>query len=319
MKTELEFHHVGNTRLHRVNSANTFGNTVFAKCEFMNPTGSHKDRTFLHMVTELEARGKITPGMTLVDCSTGNGGAALAWIGRKKGYKVVIFMPEGMTEERKRQIREFGAEIIETDREHFLNGSVLAAKKFIAEKPAGQFYFLDQGSSLLNKSAWIQCGKEIVSQLEGQNVVPDYFVCSIGTGGTFSGIAEVLKARYQNLKTIGIEVDKSAPLYAKKYNLDFTHKPHNMMGLGAGVLSCNTNEEVIDEVVVVSGEKSWERMKKFIEVERLGIGPTCGANLYVCEEISKVVTGKTIVTLFFDSAWKYKSRWSGVYPEYSGS
>lgn len=319
MLTELELHHVGNTRLHRVNSIDANSNTIFAKCEFMNPTGSHKDRTFLHMVTELEAAGKIEPGMTLVDCSTGNGGAALAWVGKKKGYNVKIFMPEGMTEERKIQIRELGAEIIETDKSLFLSGSVQAAKDYMVDKSPQSFYFLDQGSSLLNKTAWLQCGNEIVNQLDEKNIIPDYFVCSIGTGGTFSGISEVLKARYSNLKTIGIEVDKSAPLYAKKNNLEFAHKPHNMMGLGAGVLSCNTNESVIDEVVTVDGENSWGRMKKFIEDEQLGIGPTCGANLLVCEQLSQKVSGKTIITLFFDSAWKYKSRWSGVYPEYSVS
>lgn len=285
----------------------------------MNPTGSHKDRTFLYMVTELEAAGEIKPGMTLVDCSTGNGGAALAWIGKRKGYNVKIFMPEGMTQERKDQIREFGAEIIETDKNLFLNGSVQAAKDYMLDKNPKDFYFLDQGSSLLNKAAWLQCGNEIVSQLEGKNIIPDYFVCSIGTGGTFSGIAEVLKSRYPSLKTIGIEVDKSAPLYSKKNNLVFTHKPHNMMGLGAGVLSCNTNESVIDEIVTVDGEQSWERMKKFIEDELLEIGPTCGANLFACEQLITTITKKTIITLFFDSAWKYKSRWSGIYPEYSGS
>ncbi|GGN18602.1 MULTISPECIES: cysteine synthase family protein [Marinomonas] len=256
MDEELNLHHVGNTPLHQVNSIDANGNTVFAKCEFMNPTGSHKDRTFLYMVTELEAAGEIKPGMTLVDCSTGNGGAALAWIGKRKGYNVKIFMPEGMTQERKDQIREFGAEIIETDKNLFLNGSVQAAKDYMLDKNPEDFYFLDQGSSLLNKAAWLQCGNEIVSQLEGKNIIPDYFVCSIGTGGTFSGIAEVLKARYPSLKTIGIEVDKSAPLYSKKNNLVFTHKPHNMMGLGAGVLSCNTNESVIDEIVTVDGEQS---------------------------------------------------------------
>lgn len=319
MDEELNLHHVGNTPLHQVNSIDANGNTVFAKCEFMNPTGSHKDRTFLYMVTELEAAGEIKPGMTLVDCSTGNGGAALAWIGKRKGYNVKIFMPEGMTQERKDQIREFGAEIIETDKNLFLNGSVQAAKDYMLDKNPEDFYFLDQGSSLLNKAAWLQCGNEIVSQLEGKNIIPDYFVCSIGTGGTFSGIAEVLKARYPSLKTIGIEVDKSAPLYSKKNNLVFTHKPHNMMGLGAGVLSCNTNESVIDEIVTVDGEQSWERMKKFIEDELLEIGPTCGANLFACEQLLSTITKKTIITLFFDSAWKYKSRWSGIYPEYSGS
>lgn len=319
MDEELNLHHIGNTPLYQVNSIDANGNIVFAKCEFMNPTGSHKDRTFLYMVTELEAAGEIKPGMTLVDCSTGNGGAALAWVGKRKGYNVKIFMPEGMTQERKDQIREFGAEIIETDKNLFLNGSVQAAKDYMLDKNPKDFYFLDQGSNLLNKAAWLQCGNEIVSQLEGENIIPDYFVCSIGTGGTFSGIAEVLKARYPSLKTIGIEVDKSAPLYSKKNNLVFTHKPHNMMGLGAGVLSCNTNESVIDEIVTVDGEQSWERMKKFIEDEQLEIGPTCGANLFACEQLLSTITKKTIITLFFDSAWKYKSRWSGIYPEYSGS
>lgn len=153
MLAELGLRNVGNTRMHRVISASANGNKIFAKCEFMNPTGSHKDRTFLHMVTELKSAGKIAPGMTLVDCSTGNGGAALAWVGKMKGYNVVIFMPEGMTEERKRQIREFGADIIETNRNQFLNGSVQAARDYVADKPSDKFYFLDQGSSLLNKSA----------------------------------------------------------------------------------------------------------------------------------------------------------------------
>lgn len=317
MDATLELDDVGNTRLHKVTSIDLNENSIFAKCEFMNPTGSHKDRTFLHMVTQLESAGEIRPGMTLVDCSTGNGGAALAWVGKKKGYKVRIYMPEGMTDERKQQIRELGAEIVETDRLQFLSGSVQAAKDYVADKPPQNVYFLDQGSSLLNKSAWTQCGNEIVSQLRGQNAIPDFFVCSIGTGGTFSGIAEVLKAHFPNIITIGIEVDKSAPLYAKKNNMEFAHKPHNMMGLGAGVLSCNTNESVIDEVVVVDGEDSWKRMKTFIHDENLGIGPTCGANLLVCEKLSSRVSGKTIVTLFFDSAWKYTSRWAGVYPEYS--
>lgn len=168
MDEELNLHHVGNTPLHQVNSIDANGNTVFAKCEFMNLTGSHKDRTFLYMVTELEAAGEIKPGMTLVDCSTGNGGAALAWIGKRKGYNVKIFMPEGMTQERKDQIREFGAEIIETDKNLFLNGSVQAAKDYMLDKNPEDFYFLDQGSSLLNKAAWLQCGNEIVSQLEGK-------------------------------------------------------------------------------------------------------------------------------------------------------
>lgn len=319
MSKQLELDQVGNTPMHRVSSINLNGNTVFAKCEFMNPTGSHKDRTFLYMVNKLESEGKIRPGMTLVDCSTGNGGAALAWVGKKKGYDVKIFMPEGMTDERKAQIYEYGAELFETEKSLFLNGAVQAAQDFVRGKDPRKIYFLDQGSNLLNKAAWLECGNEIVRYLESEDVVPDYFVCSIGTGGTFSGISEVLKSRFPNISTVGIEVDKSAPLYAKKNNMEFTHAPHNMMGLGAGVLSSNTNESVVDDIVIVNGEKSWSRMKQFIVEEKLGIGPTCGANLLVCEELCRMLQGKVVITLFFDSSWKYKSRWSGVYPEYSVS
>lgn len=308
---------IGNTPLYPVKSISLNDNKVYAKCEFMNPTGSHKDRTFHHMICSLEKDGIIHPGMTLVDCSTGNGGAALAWIGREKGYHIKIFMPEGMTDERIQQIRELGAEIVETDSQLFLEGAVAAAKNYVFQSRSTDHYFLDQGSNTLNKEAWLQCGEEIVAQLNENKIEPDYFVCSIGTGGTFSGIAKVLKTYFPGIRTIGIEVDRSAPLYRKRNGEVFKHQPHNLMGLGAGVLSNNTDELLIDKVVLVEGNRSWDRMKQFIDKEGLGIGPTCGGNLLICEELATQVTGKNIVTLFFDSSWKYKSRWSGIYQAYS--
>ncbi|WP_016597917.1 cysteine synthase family protein, partial [Yersinia pestis] len=287
---------------------------LFSKCEFNNPTGSHKDRTFLHILNILEEENKIIPGMTLIDCSTGNGGAALAWIGQKKGYKIKIFMPEGMTEERKEQIYSFGGEIIETPKENFLKGAVKAATEYSNHQK--NIFFLNQSDTTLNKDAWHSCGEEIVRKMKEINKKPDYFICSIGTGGTFSGIAEILKKAYPRIHTVGIEVDQSAPIYSQRHGLNFHHKHHNLMGLGAGVISVNTLLDLIDEVRVVNGKAAWERMKSFIEKERLGIGPTCGANLLITEDIMQEVNGKVIVTLFFDSAWKYKSCWDGVYPGY---
>ncbi|MFC6339300.1 pyridoxal-phosphate dependent enzyme [Pseudomonas sp. CCM 7891] len=309
---------IGNTPLLEIERLANNGNRIFSKCEFMNPTGSHKDRTYLNIVSALESKGVIKKGMTLIDCSTGNGGAALAWIGKEKGYSIKIFMPEGMTEERKEQIRSFGAQIIETPKETFLNGSVNGAKKYLERHNDGDTYFLDQANTLLNKEAWHACGEEIVEALKTKGVVPDFFICSIGTGGTFSGIAEILKREYKNITTIGIEVDRSAPLYASRNGLDFEHHSHNLMGVGAGVLSVNTVSSLIDDVMVVDDGESWGRMKRFIAECDLGIGPTCGANLVVCEQISKLFDNKNIVTLFFDSSWKYKSRWDGLYPEYVG-
>ncbi|KRP67722.1 cysteine synthase family protein [Pseudomonas orientalis] len=312
----MELKDIGNTPLVELATLCANGNRVFSKCEYLNPSGSHKDRTYLNIINRLEEAGTISPGMTLVDSSTGNGGAALAWIGRLKGYKVKVFMPEGMTEERKIQIRSYGAEIVETPREFFLQGAVRRAKDYVLKTSSKDCYCLDQSNSLLNKEGWIVCGNELVKQLSMQNVVPDFFVCSIGTGGTFSGIAEVFKQAYSGIKTIALEVSNSAPLFAQRNNLAFNHQPHNLMGLGAGVISANTDPGLIDEISVIDGADAWPRMKQFIESEKLPIGPTCGANLLMCDEIVKLFQNKNIVTLFFDSSWKYASRWDGFYPEY---
>jgi cysteine synthase A len=313
----MELKDIGNTPLVELATLSENGNRVFSKCEFLNPSGSHKDRTYLNIVSRLEEARIITPGMTLIDCSTGNGGAALAWIGRLKGYKVKIFMPEGMTEERKAQIRSYNAEIVETPKELFLSGSVLQAKAYLSENSSENTYYLDQSSSLLNKDGWRVCGNEIIRQLGMQNVVPDFFVCSIGTGGTFSGIAEMLKKTYDEIKTIALEVNSSAPLFSQRNKLPFNHRPHNLMGLGAGVMSPNTDPDLVDEVRVIDGSDAWSRMKHFIRAERLSVGPTCGANLLMCDELVRTLKNKTIVTVFFDSSWKYASRWDGLYPEYS--
>lgn len=308
---------IGNTPLVELTKIACNGGRLFSKCEYMNPSGSHKDRTYLNIISSLEREGVIRKGMTLVDCSTGNGGAALAWIGRKTGYAVKIFMPEGMTQEPKDQIAIYGAQVIETPRENFLEGAVDAAKAYVKNKNSKEVFFLDQSSTLLNRLAWRACGEEIVRELNSVGVVPDYFVCSLGTGGTFTGIAEVLKQCYGDIKTVGIEVNRSAPLYAARQGLEFEHRPHNLMGLGAGVLSVNTRSELIDDVVVVDGDAAWNRMRSFVSESGYGVGPTCGANLLVCEKIARETSGLNMLTLFFDSAWKYKSRWDGIYPEYA--
>ncbi|PNQ53574.1 pyridoxal-5'-phosphate-dependent protein, partial [Vibrio agarivorans] len=187
----MDISSIGNTRLVELSSLNRNGNRVFAKCEFENPTGSHKDRTYLNIIESLEKSGEIKKGMTLVDCSTGNGGAALSWIASTKGYNVIIFMPEGMTQERHEQIKSYGGQIIETPKEKFLNGSVEEAMTY-AELNENTYY-LNQAGSLLNKEAWHSCGEEIVKEMNSLGIEPDYFVCSIGTGGTFSGISGILK------------------------------------------------------------------------------------------------------------------------------
>src|SRR5579863_1257021 len=286
--------------------------SVYAKCEFRNPTGSHKDRIFGYMIDALERRGTIAPGWTLVECSTGNGGAALARVGLARGYRVVVLMPAGMTIERKTQIRAFGAEIIETGPDGFLLRAEHEAREYVRQHPRS--YFLDQSTNPLNRQAWLTVGREIVADLRRLRRPADAFVCSLGTGGTFSGIAAALRAEFPGMATIAVEVDASAPLRAKRDRVPFEHRPHNLMGLGPGKIPPNVREDLIDEVRTVTGEQAWSMMKRLIAEEKLFTGPTAGANAAVAAEVAAgLAPGRSVVTVLFDSAWKYRSVWDGGY------
>jgi cysteine synthase A len=288
------------------------GAAVYAKCEFRNPTGSHKDRIFNHMIDVLEQRGEIAPGWTLVECSTGNGGAALAHVGLARGYRVVVLMPAGMTVERKTQIRAFGAEIIETDAAGFLLQAEDEARDYVRRHPRS--YFLDQSTNQLNWQAWRLGGREIAADFARMGREVDTFVCSIGTGGTFSGIAAALKSEFPAMNTVAVEVDVSAPLRAKREHRPFRHSPHNLMGLGPGKIPPNVREELVDEVRTVTGTQAWTMMKRLIAEEKLFTGPTAGANVHVAAQVAAgLPAGRSVVTVLFDSAWKYVSVWDGDY------
>jgi cysteine synthase len=311
--------HAGHTDLRRLTGLpDTGGARIFAKCEFQNPTGSHKDRVFEYMIEVLESRGQIEPGMTLIDCSTGNGGAALSAVGRARGYHVIVVMPAGMTSERKAQITAFGGQIMETSPEGFLDESEAWARNYVREHPGA--YFLDQSSNELNRRAWRQCGQEIVSFFDEIDAKVDVFVCSIGTGGTFSGITEILKDRYPALRTVAVEVDRSASLLAKRSGVPFVHRPHNLMGLGPGKIAPNVREDLIDEVRTVSGDNGWDTMKQLVDIEGLSAGPTSGSNVFIALDVARELPpDATIVTVLFDSAWKYYSIWDGRYGTYADS
>ncbi|HZP53957.1 cysteine synthase family protein [Actinocrinis sp.] len=289
---------------------------IFVKCEFLNPTGSHKDRVFSYMIDQLEAEGTIRPGQTLVECSTGNGGAALSRVCRDRGYQAVIIMPEGMTEERRKQIASFGGTIIETSQDGFLLESEDTARRYVQEHPGS--HFLDQSTNDLNWKSWRSCGQEIVAELRARDVVPDHFICSIGTGGTFTGIADILKQQYPDIVTTAVEVDRSAALYAKRHGLPFEHHTHNMMGLGPGKVPSNLREELVDRVELISGDDGWTTMKRLIAEEGLFVGPTAGGNVFAAQRLARTLPPQTVVvTVLFDSAWKYFSVWEGQYPKYS--
>lgn len=175
-------------------------------------------------------------------------------------------------------------------------------------------YFLDQSTNPLNRQAWRKAGQEIAADFRRQGQEVDVFVCSIGTGGTFSGIADVLRSEFPRMATVAVEVDVSAPLRAKRACLPFRHQPHNLMGLGPGKIPPNVREDLIDEVAVVSGQQAWTMMKRLIAEEKLFTGPTAGANAHVAAQVAAgLPPGRSIVTVLFDSAWKYVSVWDGDY------
>lgn len=305
---------VGNTPLIAITALAAAGARVLAKCEFLNPTGSHKDRVYALMLPQLEAAGRIHAGMRLVDSSTGNGGAALARSASLLGYRATIVMPEGMTEERLSQIRAWGAEIVETPSARFLSGADERARQIADADPAA--YYLNQSASPLNRLALRAAGREIVEQC-GRDVAVDSFVCSLGTGGTFSGIAMELVRAYPGMRKVAIEVDRSAPLYAKRRGAPFAHCTHNLMGLGPGLIADNVLEDLVDEVITISGDRAWQMKERILREEGLAVGPTAAANLAIAlEEARRLGPGGTVVTVFFDAGWKYGSIPHGRYELY---
>jgi cysteine synthase A len=306
---------VGNTpfvQIERLTQADSAG--VWGKCEFLNPTGTPKDRLYTSIIERLEQTRQISPGMTLVDASTGNGGGALARAAYLKGYKSVVVMPEGMTQERKDMIRFWRGQIIESPADAFLQGAETAARQYIAGRP--EAYYLNQATTPYNRESMRSIGKEIVEECRRLNLKPDVFVCSIGTGGTYTGVATELEDAFPGILKVGIEVDKSAPLYAKRNGGSFNHRPHNLMGLGPGKIGGNLDEKLVDEIVTVSGGDAWRMMKTLVQ-QGLETGPTSGANVFVAREYAgRLGSSGMVVTILFDAAWKYISIWDGQYELY---
>jgi len=254
--------------------------------------------------------------MTLVDASTGNGGGALARAARLKGYRAVIAMPAGMTQERKDMIHSWEGQIIETPPDEFLHGAEIAARRYVAEH-SGAYYF-NQATTPLNREAMQAIGREIVADCRRLDLKPDVFVCSIGTGGTYTGVATELEIAYPGILKVGIEVDKSAPLQAKRNGVSFEHQPHNLMGLGPGKIGGNLDEGLVDEVVTVTGADAWKMMKRLVNEEDLETGPTSGANVLVALNYARLLEASgVVITVLFDAAWKYRSVWDGHYELYA--
>lgn len=290
---------VGNTPLIRLNHLTQgLDAEVCVKAEFFNPLFSVKDRIGKSMIEAAERDGSLKPGGLIVEATSGNTGIALAFVARSKGYRVILTMPESMSSERRVLLRLLGAEIVLTPRGRGMNGSIAMAQKIIADNP-GAF-----GPSQFDNPANPQAhrdgtAEEIWRDTEGQ---VDAFVAGVGTGGTITGVGEVLKAR-GDAKIFAVEPENSAVIAGGKPG------PHMIQGLGAGFIPKNLNLSVIDEVLLVSNEDAINTAQALASLEGLPAGISTGANVWCALQLAKrpEFRGKRIVTVGCSSTERYLS------------
>jgi len=291
---------IGNTPLVRINSL-TEGAvaTVLGKLEFYNPSNSVKDRIGVAIVDAAEASGELKPGGTIVEATSGNTGIALAMVGAARGYNVVLTMPETMSKERRALLRAFGAELILTPGPTGMKGAIEAADAIAAERPgavlARQFANL-ANPEIHRKTTAI----EIWDDTDGE---VDIVVAGIGTGGTITGVGEVLKAKKPSIQIIAVEPAESPILNGGAPG------PHKIQGLGANFIPEILNTEIYDEVIDVDSETAVAWARAAARKEGLLVGISSGAALYAAIEVAKRPenAGKTIVVIIPSFGERYLS------------
>jgi cysteine synthase A len=287
---------IGNTPLIKLqNISKEINCNIFAKCEFLNPAGSIKDRVALAMVEDAITNGKLK-GKHIVEPTSGNTGIGLAFVCAIKGIKLTIVMPESMSKERRDAIKHYGAELILTKAELGMQGAIQKAQELVKSSNA---IMLDQFENSANPKAHYQStAPEIANALD----CIDIFIASVGTGGTLSGIGKYLKEQ-KNSQVIAIEPSESAVISGKEKGL------HKIEGIGAGFIPKNLDLSIVDKTIEVSSEDAINMAKELAKKEALFIGISSGANVAAIYNLAKEqnIANKTIATILPDSACRYQS------------
>lgn len=281
------------------NKANLKNVEIFTKLEYLNPTGSTKDRAALFMVEEAEKTGILKPGATIIEPTSGNTGIGLASIAVIKGYRLILTLPETMSVERRNLLKGYGAELVLTDGTKGMSGAIAKAEELAKEIPnaviLGQF--INKANPLAHTKT---TGPEIWEQMDGEL---DIFVATVGTGGTLTGNAEYLKLQNPNIKVVAVEPTGSPFLTKGRAG------KHNIQGIGAGFIPEILNTEIYDEVICIEDEDAYAEARRFATSEGILVGISSGAALKAACILAERPEnkGKRIVVILPDSGDRYLS------------
>jgi cysteine synthase A len=290
---------IGNTPLVRLSHVTPEGSAeLLGKLESLNPAGSVKDRIALAMIEAAEEQGLIKPGDTIVEPTSGNTGIGLAMVCAVKGYKLILTMPEDMSVERRRLLTRFGAQLVLTPAIEGMSGAVYAAQERVDKNKS--FFMPQQFNNLANPEVHRRTtAREILTATEGRI---DAFVAGVGTGGTITGVGEVLKKEHPDVLIIAVEPSKSQVLAGGKAGI------HGIQGIGASFVPGVLNRDVYDELIAVKDEDAFAMTGRLTREEGLLVGISSGANVFASLQVAKKLgAGKRVVTMLCDTGERYLS------------
>jgi cysteine synthase A len=291
---------VGNTPLVRINKLGQgYGAQIVAKLEFFNPCGSVKDRIGVSMIEAAERAGKLTADTILVEPTSGNTGIALAFVCAVRGYKLVLTMPETMSLERRGMLRAFGADLVLTPGEKGMRGAVEKAEEITKGNPRA--LLLQQFKNMANPEAHRRTtAEEIWNDTDGR---VDALVAGVGTGGTITGVAEVIKQRKPSFKAVAVEPEASPVLSGGPPG------PHKIQGIGAGFVPDTLNMSIIDRIVKVSNENAFDTARRLVREEGIFCGISSGAAMWAALQVAREAEydGKLIVVIIPSLGDRYLS------------